>query len=237
MWRGMMRRYLVNFIFLFTAMVSAKAPETGLSFDRYLDQYYPNAKVMTGFFTQMKPTEVDKALGHLAEMLKGEPYHYFMNHKRNFDGRYLDVMLRELDSLLLFLERAKVDQKKETIFSRDSHDVVAMSDGTIIPLLDYFQEQSLSAYYELYALSFDFLVIKFNSSILSQYCDRSQWKSADGALRKMKREVGHLKDGKLGEAYQEYCQRYESIWREWEKALKDKEAAAHSGKKGGRHAK
>jgi hypothetical protein len=231
----MIKKKVFLFIFMcMTSIVFAKAPETGLSFGKYLGMYYPNSSVIKELYVKMSPEQIDDSLFNLCTMLKEIPHRYFMNHRKDFDGRYLAIMLHELDSLLLFLESAKVDIAKKKIFYRDSSDVIAFSDGGVISLLDYFQENGLSAFYELYALSFDFLVVKFNSCMLSQYCDQVQRREADGALRKMKREVGHLKGSKFfEEAYQEYCKRYEAIFREWEKTLKDREAEMRGGKPSG----
>ena len=68
-------------------MVFAKAPETGLSFSQYLGMYYPNSSAIKELYVKMMPEKVDDSLFHLCTMLKEIPHRYFMNHRKDFDGR------------------------------------------------------------------------------------------------------------------------------------------------------
>lgn len=146
----------------------------GFNFDTaYLHKYFPKVFVTCDFFLRMTVPEVEKALGSIVDMLGVEPSDYFVNKGEQFNpSHYWEHVIDQLSWMSDFLESARVDVASGRVLDRLNYDdyfsYVYMHNNAEkeVLLCTLLSENKQGAYYQFYALCFDYLKKMFNEGIL-----------------------------------------------------------------------
>jgi len=197
-------------------------------FEIYWEKYYPNAKVLCAKFEQMTPEDIDTSIKEITKTFSGEPWTYFLNNKKNFDVRYLESILSEFRILSGFVSQARVHRKKNIVKKFEYGTMTVQDQYNYTTLKEYWEKKGCSSYHELYALEFDFLVIKFNSYILSFFKEQRDVRDVDNLLWTMSWLVGNLVGSAYEAAYQENVKRFKKVFEIWKQQLKEKKKEEES---------
>lgn len=150
----------------------------------YVSVYYPRALIISNyFFAQIGIAELEKALLIVVDMLASEPWFYVANSPVSVNvTHYWEFIVDQLALISNFLCRACIDEKTEQITIPEEDDLWLWdwpSDdeepGKVKQkqLINYLIEQKITAVYDFYALSFDYVVKLFNEGILIQSVEQA----------------------------------------------------------------
>ena len=144
----------------------------------YLSKYYPKALVIRNFFNCMTALDVAKSLQEVISMLSENPELYFSNSHKFFKiTHYWEHVVDQLSLISEFLEIAQVSTETGTIvlpkekigsflnnFSFEQWENTQIYNQSLSYVLK--TTKGSNAYFQLYALSFDYLIKLFNEGVL-----------------------------------------------------------------------
>ena len=143
----------------------------------YLAQYYPKAMVICEeHLARMKPDEIAQALTQVIATFTEQPWFYFVNQPKGFKlVHYWEFVVDQLCMIHTFIGKVRIWKKDNTLWILQGDDELVShwaSGGTAFrettALFDYLADLPNSPLYDLYALSFDYLIKLFNEGILLQ---------------------------------------------------------------------
>ncbi len=147
----------------------------------YLQKYYPKVFVIRElFFEKMTPKQIAKALRDIVEIFTEQPWFYFVDDTKQCNlAFYWEYILDQLSFISEFLKLARVDVLTHEVFLPEEEEA-GLSFGFLFEthgfgghenrntknLFTHLKEQGEEVLFDLYALSFDYVIKLFNEGIL-----------------------------------------------------------------------
>jgi len=143
----------------------------------YLAKYYPKAMVICEeHLARMTPEQIAQALAQVITTFTDQPWFYFVNQPKGFKlVHYWEFVVDQLCMIHAFIGKVRIWKKDNTLWIMQGDDELVShwaSGGSVFrettALFDYLADLPNSPLYDLYALSFDYLIKLFNEGILLQ---------------------------------------------------------------------
>jgi hypothetical protein len=142
-------------------------------FEKGIYLYYPKVHLFKDVhFPTMCSVAIDAALREIANVLNFETWFFYINERKQFRwGSYWERIIKVCKIIVNYFERAEVDLRDLSVFKKTQAEIWEeffcgkRSTVPSIKLTQYWKENGYTAYYDIYAIMFEYVHALFNEGI------------------------------------------------------------------------